>query len=173
MNIDCFGIFLIFLNCFNSAPWRKKIFSLKTCELLSVLCSKGIIVLQYSEYFLNCPVHLGARKVLFIDEYFWTFHCTLEQENHCFGMFGHFELMSAPGSQSVTSRLETSRYRDFSQFFESIGLGLKNFGLEKKSRYRSRWNLLVSSLSAMISSTQNLSTFLILSIYLSAALVGR
>ena len=34
-------------------------------------------------------------------------------------------------SQSVTSRLETSRYRDFSQFFESIGLGLKNFGLEK------------------------------------------
>ena len=36
--------------------------------------------------------------------------------------------------QSVTSRLETSRYRDFSQFFESIGLGLENFGLEKKSR---------------------------------------
>ena len=40
--------------------------------------------------------------------------------------------------QSVTSRLETSRYRDFSQFFESIGLGLENFDLEKKSRYRSR-----------------------------------
>ena len=39
--------------------------------------------------------------------------------------------------QSVTSRLETSPYRDFSQFFESIGLGLENFGLEKKSRYRS------------------------------------
>ena len=35
--------------------------------------------------------------------------------------------------QSVTSRLETSRYRDFSHFFESIGLGL-----EKKSRYWSR-----------------------------------
>ena len=33
--------------------------------------------------------------------------------------------------QSVTSRLETSRYRDFSQFFESSGLGLENFGLEK------------------------------------------
>ena len=33
--------------------------------------------------------------------------------------------------QSVTSRLETSRYRDFSQFFESIGFGLENFGLEK------------------------------------------
>ena len=31
----------------------------------------------------------------------------------------------------MTSRLETSRYRDFSQFFESIGLGLENFGLEK------------------------------------------
>ena len=42
------------------------------------------------------------------------------------------------GRQSVTSRLETSRYRDFSQFFESIGLGLKNFGLEKKFRYQSR-----------------------------------
>ena len=40
--------------------------------------------------------------------------------------------------QSVTSRLETSRYRDFSQFFESIGLRLENFGLEKKSQYRSR-----------------------------------
>ena len=33
--------------------------------------------------------------------------------------------------QSVTSRLKTSRYRDFSQFFEIIGLGLENFGLEK------------------------------------------
>ena len=40
--------------------------------------------------------------------------------------------------QSVTSRLETSRYRDFSQLFESIGLGLEIFDLEKKSRYRSR-----------------------------------
>ena len=38
----------------------------------------------------------------------------------------------------MTSRLETSRYRDFSQFLESIGLGLEIFGLEKKSRYRSR-----------------------------------
>ena len=35
--------------------------------------------------------------------------------------------------QSVTSRLETSRYRDFSQFFESISLGL-----EKKSQYQSQ-----------------------------------
>ena len=41
-------------------------------------------------------------------------------------------------NQSVTSRLETSRYRDFSQFFESIGIGLENFCLEKKSRFRSR-----------------------------------
>ena len=38
----------------------------------------------------------------------------------------------------MTSRLETSRYRDFSQFFESIGLGLENLGLEKKVLYRSR-----------------------------------
>ena len=51
--------------------------------------------------------------------------------------------------QSVTSRLETSRYRDFSQFFESIGLGLENFGLEKKSRYRSR-KYLVSKKSLSI-----------------------
>ena len=36
-------------------------------------------------------------------------------------------------NQSVTFRLETSRYRDFSHFFESIGLGL-----EKKSRYKSQ-----------------------------------
>ena len=60
--------------------------------------------------------------------------------------------LHASTRQSVTSRLETSRYRDFSQFFESIGLGLekfwsqkkvlvsvsKIFGLKKKSRYRSR-----------------------------------
>ena len=47
-------------------------------------------------------------------------------------------MYTGASTQSVTSRLETSRYRDFSHFFESIGLGLKNFGLEKKSRYRSR-----------------------------------
>ena len=47
-------------------------------------------------------------------------------------------LRYAGHNQSVTSRLETSRYRDFSQFFESIGLDLENFGLEKKSRYQSR-----------------------------------
>ena len=35
-------------------------------------------------------------------------------------------------NQSVTSCLETSRYRDFSQFFESISLSLENFGLKKK-----------------------------------------
>ena len=52
--------------------------------------------------------------------------------------------------QSVTSRLETSRYQDFSQFFESIGLSLENFGLEKKSRYRSR-KYLVSKKSLGIS----------------------
>ena len=46
--------------------------------------------------------------------------------------------MKLAWTQSVTSRLETSWYRDFSQFFESIGLGLENFGLKKKSRYRSR-----------------------------------
>ena len=33
--------------------------------------------------------------------------------------------------QSVTSRLETSRYRDFFQFFDSIGL--EKFGLKKVS----------------------------------------
>ena len=49
----------------------------------------------------------------------------------------------------MTSRLKTSRYRHFSQFFESIGLGLENFGLEKKSRYRSR-KYLVSKKSLSI-----------------------
>ena len=38
----------------------------------------------------------------------------------------------------MTSRLETSLYQDFSQCFQSIGLGLKILGLEKKSRYRSQ-----------------------------------
>ena len=32
---------------------------------------------------------------------------------------------------SVTSRLETSRYRDFFLFFESVGIGLGKFGLKK------------------------------------------
>ena len=40
------------------------------------------------------------------------------QKNHC-------------NDQSVTSRVETSRYRDFSYFFESIGISLKKFGLKK------------------------------------------
>ena len=31
----------------------------------------------------------------------------------------------------MTSRLEQSRYPDLSHFCESIGIGLKNFGLEK------------------------------------------
>ena len=53
--------------------------------------------------------------------------------------------------QSVTSRLETSRYRDFSQFFESIGLGLENFGLEKRSRYRSRKYLVSKKVSVSVS----------------------
>ena len=55
----------------------------------------------------------------------------------------------------MTSCLETSRYRDFFHFFESFGIGLHKFGLEKKvsvsvsksiwsqkkSRYRSRTHL--------------------------------
>ena len=35
------------------------------------------------------------------------------------------------GQQSVTSRLETSQYRDFSHFLGSIGFSLEKFGLEK------------------------------------------
>ena len=34
--------------------------------------------------------------------------------------------------RGVTSRVETSRYRDFSQFFESISLGLENILSRKK-----------------------------------------
>ena len=51
----------------------------------------------------------------------------------------------------MTSRLETSRYRDFSQFFESIGLCLENFGLEKKSQYRSRKYLVSKKVSVSVS----------------------
>ena len=51
----------------------------------------------------------------------------------------------------MTSRLKTSRYGDFSQFFESIVLGLKNFGLEKKSRYRSRKYLVSKKVSVSVS----------------------
>ena len=51
----------------------------------------------------------------------------------------------------MTSRLETSRYRDFSQFLESIGLGLENFGLEKKSQYRSRKYLVSKKVSVSVS----------------------
>ena len=36
--------------------------------------------------------------------------------------------------QSVTSYLETSWYRDFSHFFESISIVLEKFGLEKSLR---------------------------------------
>ena len=70
-------------------------------------------------------------------------HLALTQ-NH-----GNLLVLTMSHSQSVTSRLETSRYRDFFQFFESIGLGLENFGLEKKSRYRSR-KYLVSKKSLSI-----------------------
>ena len=49
-------------------------------------------------------------------------------KNHHLFLLSH---ISAILYQSVTSRLETPRYRDFSQFFESIGLGLENFGLKK------------------------------------------
>ena len=42
----------------------------------------------------------------------------------------------------MTSRLETCRYRDFFlTFFESTGIGLNKFGLEKKSQYESKKNL--------------------------------
>ena len=56
-----------------------------------------------------------------------------------------------PPHQSVTSRLENSRYRDFSQFFESIGLGLKYFGLDKKSRYRSQKYFVSKKVSVSVS----------------------
>ena len=52
-------------------------------------------------------------------------HCTQVMFKWC-----RVELRSYQG---VTSRLEQSRYRDFSRFFESIGIGL-----EKKSQSRSQ-----------------------------------
>ena len=38
----------------------------------------------------------------------------------------------SPPPQSVTSRLETSRYRDFSHFFEGTSIVLEKIGLSKK-----------------------------------------
>ena len=69
---------------------------------------------------------------------------------HHDGQCHNFHVIYDDYEQSVTSRLETSRYRYFSQFFESIGLGQENLGLEKKSRYRSR-KYLVSKKSLSIS----------------------
>ena len=51
----------------------------------------------------------------------------------------------------MTSRLETSQHQDFSQFFESIGLSLENFGLEKKSRYRSQKYFVSKKVSVSVS----------------------
>ena len=46
--------------------------------------------------------------------------------------------------QSVTSRLETSLYQNFSYYFESFDS--ENFGLDKKSQSRSQKNVSVSVL---------------------------
>ena len=54
-----------------------------------------------------------------------------ESANFGFSWCWYIYILCWSVCQSVTSRLKTSRYRDFSQFFESIGLGLENFGLEK------------------------------------------
>ena len=53
----------------------------------------------------------------------------------------------------MISRLETSRYGDISQFFESIGLGLKNFGLKKVPVSGSKF--LVSKKSVSIGLDEN------------------
>ena len=75
---------------------------------------------------------------------FWSISNLMLYKNTILSPFGlipvslaDFPIKGGRG-QSVTSCLETSRSRDFSQFFERIGLGLENFGLEKKSRYRFR-----------------------------------
>ena len=98
MNFDCFQIFLIFLNCFNSALRRKKIFTLKTCELLSVLSSKRIIVLEYSEYSLTVEYiseQEGYRLLMSIFELF------IAPRSKKIIVLEFFELMSAQGSKKV------------------------------------------------------------------------
>ena len=52
----------------------------------------------------------------------WPEHC----EGSVIGLCDWSVNEQGVGEQSVTSRLETSWYRDFSQFFESIGIGLEN-----------------------------------------------
>ena len=49
----------------------------------------------------------------------------------------------------VTSRLNTSRYRDLFHFFENINIDLDKLGLEKKSQYQSQ-KILVSTKSLNI-----------------------
>ena len=44
-----------------------------------------------------------------------------------------YENFEAILNQSVTSRLETSRYGDFSQFFESIRVSVSKIFVSKKS----------------------------------------
>ena len=50
------------------------------------------------------------------------------------------------GLENIWSQ-KKSRYRSRKYLVSKKSLGLGNFGLEKKSRYRSWWNILVSSLS--------------------------
>ena len=81
----------------------------------------------------NIQIQSSMSRVSWIDQTILDLkqcHC---QTLTCAVTLKDFSILYTHHHQSVTSRLETSRYRDFSQFFESIGLGL-----EKKSRYRSR-----------------------------------
>ena len=85
----------------------------------------------------DCAILAMESSGTTTNNYYWGLNMT--EVCGCRPQFtAPYPQLSRNPRQSVTSRLETSRYRDFSQFFESIGLGLENFGLEKKSRYRSR-----------------------------------
>ena len=109
-----FWDFSIFLNCFNSAHRRKKIFSLKTCELLSALSSKRIIVLEYSEYSLTVEYiseQKGYRLLMSIFEHF------IAPRSKKIIVWEFFELMSAQGSKKAI-------VLEHFEFFELFGLFL-------------------------------------------------
>ena len=58
--------------------------------------------------------------------------CSAPGAVHIFWKYQEKQTSTPYLEQSMTSRLETSRYWDFFQFFESISISLDKFGLKKR-----------------------------------------
>ena len=110
-----------------------------------------VLWLSSFSFFVPLPMHLIVLKPACFCVYMFGQGC-----GRCCAKCD-FVKLSVCQQQSVTSRLETSRYRDFSQFFEyrsrkkvSVSV-LKIFSLKKKSRYRSRKKVSVSVSKTLVS----------------------